>query len=76
RAQLICLPAYLRGERLLAEELAYDWAALSRACHQHPYELPPTFEELSQWMTTVERFVRHVADLARQDADRRKPRAN
>lgn len=37
RAQLLCLPAYLRGEEALAERVSYAWAGLSRACHQHAY---------------------------------------
>src|SRR5688500_1355098 len=41
KAQLLCLPHYLGHERL-AEQVSYAWAGLSRACHQHPYELPPT----------------------------------
>jgi hypothetical protein len=75
RAQLICLPTYLRGEAELAEELSYDWAALSRACHQHPYELPPTSEELHQWIANVERLASYVSEVIRQDANRRKPAA-
>ena len=52
RAQLLCLPYFLQaskppgpqalGNEHLAERVSYAWAGLSRACHQHPYELPPT----------------------------------
>ncbi|HQZ16318.1 MAG TPA: hypothetical protein PLD86_05495 [Vicinamibacteria bacterium] len=52
RAQLICLREYLR-EGDLASRLAYTWGALSRACHHHPYELPPTVEEIKTWMEPV-----------------------
>ena len=52
RAQLICLREYLR-EGDLASRLGYAWAALSRACHHHPYELPPTVEEIKSWMEPV-----------------------
>ena len=41
KAQLLCLPHYL-GDEELAERVSYAWAGLSGACHQHPYELPPT----------------------------------
>lgn len=75
RAQLICLPTYLRDETELAKKLSYDWAALSRACHQHSYELPPTSEELNQWIATVERLASYVSEVTRQDANRRKPAA-
>jgi hypothetical protein len=57
RAQLICLPSYLSGDEELAERVSYAWAGLSRACHQHPYELPPTSSELLGWLSTVEQLV-------------------
>ena len=37
-----------------------EWAGLSRACHQHPYELPPTSSELLGWLATVEALVARV----------------
>ena len=52
RAQLICLREYLR-EGDLAARIAHTWAALSRACHHHPYELPPTVDEIRRWMEPV-----------------------
>jgi hypothetical protein len=59
RAQLLCLPSYLRGERAddLAERTAYAWIRLSLACHQHAYELPPTAAELAAWIDIVEQVV-------------------
>lgn len=56
KAQLLCLPHYL-GDEALAEEVSYAWAGLSRACHQHPYELPPTSTELQGWLEIVERLL-------------------
>lgn len=61
KAQLLCLPHFLRDEEL-AERASYAWAGLSRACHQHPYELPTTSAELLGWLGTVEEFVTHVAN--------------
>ncbi len=52
RAQLICLREYLR-EGDLASRVAHTWSALSRACHHHSYELPPTVEEIKSWMEPV-----------------------
>ena len=43
RSQLICLPAFLDGE--LARQVAFAYAALTRACHYHPFELAPTAAE-------------------------------
>ena len=58
-AQLLCLSQYLQDE-VLAERVSYAWAALSRACHQHPYELPPTVAELDGWLNVVSQFLTKV----------------
>jgi hypothetical protein len=63
RAQLLCLPFYLRGDDDLAERASYAWAGLSRACHQHAYELPPTSSELLGWLATVEQLVARVKSM-------------
>jgi len=55
KAQLICLRHYLHPAEL-AGQVAHTWAALSNACHQHPYELAPTAAELGDWITTVEQL--------------------
>ena len=44
-AQLLVLPSYMRDQEA-ARDAAYAWSALSRACHHHAYELPPTASEL------------------------------
>lgn len=44
-AQLLVLSSYLRN-RDAARDASYAWSALSRACHHHAYELPPTASEL------------------------------
>lgn len=56
RCQLLCLPAFL-PDRRLAGRAAHAWAALTRACHHHPYELPPTAEELDGWLDAVEAVI-------------------
>lgn len=62
RAQLLCLRSYIRQDDL-TERVTYVWGALSRACHHHAYELPPTAPELEAWIGTVEQFADAVADL-------------
>ena len=62
KAQLLCLPFYLQAPspKSQADDLArrvYAWAGLSRACHQHPYELPPTSSELLGWLGVVEQLI-------------------
>lgn len=52
RAQFLCLGTYLNDEPV-ARRAHQVWAALSRAAHFHPYELPPTRAELLTWHDTV-----------------------
>lgn len=54
--QLICLRQYL-ADAELAGRVHHAWNALSRACHHHPYELPPSAGELEGWLEAVERWV-------------------
>jgi len=55
-AQLVCLGAYVRDEALVSG-IRHAWHGLSRACHHHAYELPPTAEELGRWLDAVDRLV-------------------
>jgi hypothetical protein len=48
RSQLLCLTVYLDQDT--ATRAAYLFAALSRACHYHSYELAPTATELTRWL--------------------------
>ena len=52
RAQLLCLPEYVSTAAGL--EASYLWSVLSRACHQHAYDLAPTWEELAGWLERVD----------------------
>ncbi len=52
RAQLICLPEYLRDRELARRVFLCFWA-LSRACHHHFYELTPSVRELHNWIDVV-----------------------
>ncbi len=56
RCQLLCLPIVLT-DRELAGRAAHAWVALTRACHHHPYELPPT-AELARWLDAVEAVIK------------------
>lgn len=55
-ARLLVLGEVL-GNRELAAQARYTWAALSQASHHHSYELPPTSKELGDWIEAVERFL-------------------
>lgn len=55
-AQLLCLGAFVR-DRELVSGIRHAWHGLSRACHHHAYELPPTAEELGRWLDAVDRLV-------------------
>lgn len=55
RAKLSCLEGAYVDDRVLVTKAEYAWSRLSDACHQHAYELTPTYGE-----------VRHLLDLVRQ----------
>lgn len=59
RSQLICLPSYI--DAATARQVTYTWAALSNACHYHPYELAPTAAELTGWINDVEKLIMQIA---------------
>lgn len=59
RGQLLCLREFLRDDDL-ASRVSYTWSALSRACHYHAYELPPSVQELEDLFTTVEQLADRV----------------
>jgi len=58
--QLVCVERFVR-DRDLVLGLRTAWAALSRACHHHPYELAPTAHELEHWLDAVERLLERLA---------------
>ena len=47
---------------VMAEDIHSAWAALSRACHHHEYDLTPTVSELELWIGQVEQLVEHLKD--------------
>ncbi len=55
RSQVLCLAAYVDPDT--ATHAAYLTAALSHACHYHPYELAPTAAELSGWLDQAAQIV-------------------
>lgn len=60
-AQMLCLRSYLKDDSLAAD-VRYAWAALSRACHHHPYELAPTTHELDRWIATTAALVSRIQE--------------
>jgi hypothetical protein len=63
RSQLLCLTAYLGPAA--AARATYLFAALSRACHYHPYELAPTAAELISWLTETALLVTFIQEKMR-----------
>lgn len=59
RAQLLCLPQYADLE--VARHARSTWSELSRACHYHTYELPPTAAELVRWRQDVVALIQTLA---------------
>ena len=66
RSQLACLPAYL--DEQVARQVAFANAALTAACHYHPYELAPTAAELTGWIADVEALVAQLSQTAPPNA--------
>ena len=52
RAQFLCFRTHVAPD--LAARVEHAWTALSRACHHHGYELPPTASELAGWLEVVD----------------------
>jgi hypothetical protein len=61
--QLICLREY-HADADLAGRVHHAWNALSRACHHHPYDLPPSAAELSGWLETVDVWLKVATKAA------------
>jgi hypothetical protein len=53
RAQLACLSDYM-NDKQAAGAIAFNWGALSHACHHQPYEPAPTDAELRERLDSVE----------------------
>jgi hypothetical protein len=70
RPQLICLGEYI-GNAALAGRAHHTWAALSEACHHHPYELAPGQGELATWIDTVGKLLPELAAPARTQSEGR-----
>jgi hypothetical protein len=63
RSQLLCLTAFV--DRDTATRAAYLFAALSRACHYHPYELAPTAAELARWLSETSQLITLIQNRSR-----------
>ena len=70
RPQLICLGEYM-GDAALAGRAHHTWAALSEACHHHPYELAPGHRELVNWIGTVGELLPQLTAPERSHEGRR-----
>lgn len=57
RAKLSCLEGIYVDDRALVHRAEYAWSRLSETCHQHAYELAPTYPE-------VQHLIGLVAELA------------
>lgn len=54
RARLGCLESLYRDDDpLLPARAEYAWSRLSQACHQHAYELTPTYAEVAHLIRVV-----------------------
>jgi hypothetical protein len=54
RAKLSCLEGIYVDDRDLVYKAEYAWSRLSDACHQHAYQLAPTYPEVRHLVGLVE----------------------
>jgi len=54
RAKLSCLEGIYIGDRVFVHKAEYAWSRLSEACHQHAYQLAPTYLEVRHLVGLVE----------------------
>lgn len=54
RAKLSCLEGAYTDDRALVHKAEYAWNRLSDACHQHAYQLAPTYAEVQHLIGLVE----------------------
>jgi hypothetical protein len=73
KTQLTCLHCNLEPD--LAREIGYIWAALSNACHYHPYDLAPTAAELCGWIDAVATLLATI-NAATPGVNQSDPRSN
>ena len=66
RSQELCLTAYL--DPGTASRAVYLLAALSRACHYHPYELAPTAAELTGWLDQAAQVLTQIQEASTASA--------
>ncbi len=60
RSQTLCLEQFV-SDSLVTDGVKVSWAALTRACHHHPFELSPTEAELKVWLGRVETLVEQLS---------------
>src|SRR5580704_1011167 len=68
RSQELCLTAYL--DPATASRITYLLAALSHACHYHPYALAPTATELTSWLDQAAHLVTQLHATGTPSASR------
>ncbi len=66
RTKLIALEAYI--DPAMAAQTSQTWAVLSNVCHYRGYSLEPTGEELTSWLTTAGRLIRHLRNRPETEA--------
>lgn len=62
RAKLSCLEGLYVDDRALAHRAEYAWSRLSEACHQHAYELAPTYPEVQHLIGLVDEVAKMSKD--------------
>lgn len=61
RSRLVCLEVAYADRPELAARAEYAWCRLSQACHQHAYQLSPTYSEALHLHGLVRSFADSIA---------------
>lgn len=59
RGKLSCLEGAYTDERDLTFKAEFAWNRLSEACHQHAYQLSPTYSEAKHLIDLVSELTQH-----------------
>ncbi len=61
QTQLLCLPSY--ADEATSELAAATWVSLSGACHVRAYDLAPSSDELSHWLSDTQSVLAGLSDV-------------
>lgn len=68
RSKLTCLEVCYEHTAIIPRNAQYAWSRLSEACHQHAYELSPTYTETKHLLRLVQSLAELICLTPRADS--------